>query len=145
MQSQRTWHTCTQCGTQFERNAKLIRGRPFCSTPCYRLAGPLRVSTLERFWTRVSKTGCCWLWFGTPHKSGYGKLMVGKRYRLAHQIAYELTHGAIPDDKIITHDCDVKLCVRPDHLRLGTKSSNMFERYERRDVAPCCGGPVIWF
>lgn len=146
MQAQRTWHTCMQCGRRFERVAARIRGRPFCSVACYRIAGPLRGSTAERLWSKVCKTDCCWLWFGATRPDGYGKMMRGhQRTVLAHRVSYEVACGPIPDDKIITHTCDVKQCVRPEHLQLGTKSSNLLERYERKDVPPCCGGPVIWF
>ena len=92
----------------------------------------------------MCKTDCCWLWFGSSHSSGYGKLMVSKRYRLAHQVAYEVAVGPIPDGKIITHDCDVKLCVRPDHLRVGTKTSNLLERYARRGETACCDTTITW-
>ena len=145
MHAQRTWYTCTQCGTRFQRRADSVLGRPFCSIACYRIAGPLRGSTVERLWSRVCKTGCCWIWFGAQNKTGYGKLVRGKqRDVMAHRVSYELAYGAIPADKIITHDCDVKLCVRPDHLRAGTKSSNLHERYARRGETPCCDTTVTW-
>lgn len=144
MQTQANWHTCTVCGVGFKRAAYKIRGRPFCSIACYRIAGPLRQSTVDRFWERVCKTACCWLWFGTQHNSGYGKLMVSRRYRLAHQVAYEVTYGPIPNTKIITHRCDVKLCVRPDHLELGTKATNTRDWYERRHQPGCCAPDITW-
>jgi hypothetical protein len=145
MPIENNWHTCTQCGTRFERSAYKVRGRPFCSTPCYRLAGPQRLSTVDRLWSHVSKTGCCWLWLGATHGDGYGKLVVGKRYRLAHQVAYEVTYGPIPTERIVLHRCDVKRCVRPDHLELGTKTQNSIDYYARRHQPACCASPVIWF
>jgi hypothetical protein len=36
-----------------------------------------------------------------------------------------LTYGPIPAGLEVLHRCDVTLCVRPDHLRLGTHTDNM--------------------
>lgn len=145
MPVQRSWFTCTQCSVRFERLPYKVRGRPFCSTACYRIAGPLRDSTVDRLWSRVCKTGCCWLWFGAQRRDGYGKLTVAKRYRLAHTVAYEVAYGSIPSDKIVTHTCDVKLCVRPDHLGLGTKATNSQDWHDRGRLGPgCCAAPMTW-
>lgn len=144
MHSKRTWHTCTQCGIRFLRRADAVLGRPFCSTACYRIVGPLRDSTVDRLWSHVYKSPCCWLWFTGTSPEGYGKLKVGKRYRLAHQIAYEVTYGPIPADRIVMHRCDVPRCARPDHLELGTKSQNTKDWHARRHQPACCASPVIW-
>lgn len=80
----------------------------------------------ERFWAKVNKTDGCWLWTGCIWPGGYGRFSVGrrKRYR-AHRIAWVLTHGSIPDELDALHKCDTPLCVRPDHLFLGTHDDNM--------------------
>lgn len=140
----RSVFTCTQCGTQFRRAPDKIRGRPFCSMACYRIAGPLRESTVDRLWSHVCKTACCWIWYAGRTPDGYGKLMVSRRYRLAHQVSYELAYGSIPADKIVLHQCDVPCCVRPDHLTLGTKSQNTLEWHQRRNQTKCCETRVIW-
>lgn len=46
-------------------------------------------------------------------------------------MAYELANGAIPEGAFILHDCDVKACVNPRHLRTGTHADNMRDRRER--------------
>jgi hypothetical protein len=44
---------------------------------------------------------------------------------VAHRIAWELTNGAIPEGMKVLHRCDNVLCVRPDHLFLGTQHDNV--------------------
>jgi len=81
----------------------------------------------ERLWSRVQKTPGCWLWTGF-RVNGYGQIGIGggaKRQRMgAHRAAWILTHGEIPDGMCVLHRCDTPLCVRPDHLFLGTLADN---------------------
>jgi hypothetical protein len=48
-----------------------------------------------------------------------------------HRIAWQLHFGPIPFGKQINHHCDNGLCVRPDHLYLGTQAQNMRDAAER--------------
>jgi len=42
-----------------------------------------------------------------------------------------LTNGPIQAGLQINHSCDVRLCVRPDHLYAGTQSQNMNDCFRR--------------
>ena len=58
--------------------------------------------------------------------SGYGSLGLGykKGHALAHRFSYEMHRGPIPAGLCVLHKCDVKTCVNPDHLFLGTLIDN---------------------
>jgi hypothetical protein len=44
--------------------------------------------------------------------------------RLAHRMSWEMHFGPIPEGMLVLHHCDVRRCVRPDHLFLGTARDN---------------------
>lgn len=81
-------------------------------------------SPSERFWRKVEKSGGCWLWVASTMSVGYGQFYNGTRIVGAHRFAWEEVNGPIPDGLWVLHRCDVPLCVRPDHLFLGTASDN---------------------
>src|SRR5258708_3006328 len=88
-----------------------------------------------RFWAKVFKTPTCWLWTGEIQPHGYGLLhKSGRRHRSpyrAHRLSWELAYGPIPDDLCVLHRCDVRACVRPDHLFLGSRADNQADMREK--------------
>ncbi|MGW7598161.1 HNH endonuclease [Streptomyces antimycoticus] len=42
----------------------------------------------------------------------------------AHRYSWEMANGPIPESLHVLHHCDTPLCVRPDHLFLGTALEN---------------------
>src|SRR5438445_9786749 len=66
----------------------------------------------------------CHIWQGHDNGDGYGCLRYQGRYHPAHRLAWSLKHGPIPKGMIICHRCNVRRCVNPDHLVLGTRADN---------------------
>jgi DNA-binding NarL/FixJ family response regulator len=45
-----------------------------------------------------------------------------------------LHYGPIPEGLFVLHSCDNRSCVRPQHLRLGTRDDNLVDAIERRRI-----------
>lgn len=80
------------------------------------------------FWKRVRKSDGCWIWSGHVERDGYGRVSTFGHKHRATRLAWALTNGPIPAGQQICHRCDVPLCVRPDHLFLGTPLDNMRDK-----------------
>lgn len=81
-----------------EHSTEVDRGY---STPC-----------LE--WTRSSAT-----------PGGYGIIRYQKKSHTAQRIAWLVNFGEIPPGLFALHHCDNRLCIRADHLFLGTQQDNV--------------------
>jgi len=133
--TKRTWkahprvlQTCPTCGTERWVSPSRVRGPGYCDRRC---RWPLTEE--QRFFTHVVcdlETGC-WLWTASAlsGQAGYGGF--ARRHRqsaLAHHVSWEFAYGPIPPGLNVLHRCDVRICVRPDHLFLGTQLDNVQDR-----------------
>lgn len=105
-----------------------------------------RPSTIhDRLYTNVNPygpekypgLGRCHEWTGyrLGLRQMYGGISWRRRYGnrpvFVHRVAWELAYGPIPADRQINHHCDNGICVRLDHLYLGTQLENMRDASER--------------
>lgn len=83
--------------------------------------------TLDRLLEKVSinPISQCWEWTASLDKKGYGQFELNGRNRRAHEVAYELLRGIIPDGLEPDHVCKNTRCINPDHLEPVTHRENV--------------------
>lgn len=101
--------------------------------------GARRGTLLERFERHYipEPNSGCWLWTGSiSKKHGYGQLSgKGDVPHRAHVLSYKLFRGPVPKGLDVMHSCDVRCCVNPEHLSLGTRLDNMRDALAKGRVA----------
>lgn len=83
--------------------------------------------TPEKRLGNVMVTDTCWLWMKARDTGGYGVAgVMGERNRIerVHRWSYEFFVGPVPDGLNVLHRCDVRNCLNPDHLFVGTHGMN---------------------
>lgn len=73
----------------------------------------------------------CWIWTGALNAQGYGVLGVYGKVIRAHRFSWELVNGPIPRGLCALHKCDVRACVNPDHIFLGTMQDNSTDMVQK--------------
>lgn len=89
------------------------------------------MSLENRFLEKVNKTDSCWLWTGALNSRGYGAIGVNGKSVSAHRFSYETYIGEIPPGMVVCHSCDVRNCVNPEHLWVGTSADNNRDMFEK--------------
>jgi HNH endonuclease len=139
---------CEQCGGmfQFATTPKLAAKIRFCSSRCYGMS--IRIPIEQRFWNQVDKNGPipahvphlgkCWIWTGRRGKGGYGVIhkTASDSSILAHRFSYDLANADAPaGGLLVCHKCDVRLCIRPDHLFVGKHFDNTLDAAKKGRLA----------
>lgn len=86
------------------------------------------ISLMRRLYgaTAIDSSGC-WIWNGRIMKvPGYGVIAVGRAGQISTHRASFSAFGVnpIPNGLCVLHRCDVRRCINPAHLFLGTKKDN---------------------
>ena len=123
--------TCKNCGEKY-----FGYGKEFCSIQCVGKYwdGKTKKDLSSRFWSKVKKSDNCWEWIGAINSGGYGSFYKGidnkgkKKIVSAPRISWEIHFGEIPNGLHVLHRCDVRLCVNPLHLFLGTNLDNQRDK-----------------
>lgn len=78
---------------------------------------------IDRFWSKVNRSGECWIFTGKTDRYGYGNMWIKGKWVGAHRISYTISKGSILKD-LIMHHCDNPSCVNPAHLKDATYKEN---------------------
>lgn len=107
---------------------RMHRARGYCDTHYkarIRQGGFDPITLPERFWSKVDRSGACWIWKGSTGGKGYGHFYVDGRKIASHRVAYTIAVGEIPEGMDIDHLCRNRRCVNPAHLEPVTHRENL--------------------
>ncbi|WP_313471247.1 HNH endonuclease signature motif containing protein [Atlantibacter hermannii] len=133
-ESRRIYQCRCKCGNLFEaykrdfNNGKLCEE---CSPPNQYMDPVVRI--LKQTMT-VPECGC-WIWTGKLNASGYGVARFGRKEKRIHRFMYAKYKGD-PGELMVCHRCDVRSCINPDHLFLGTAADNIHDCMAKGRFAP---------
>jgi hypothetical protein len=93
--------------------------------------------SVERFWLLVDKNGPtvnerlgpCWLWTGSRAslRKKYPRYywQEEKKFITSHRFIYIKLVENVSDEYQIHHECETRLCVRPEHLKALTRAEHL--------------------
>ena len=94
----------------------------------------MKLTPRERFLAKVcpEPNGGCWLWEGGMCR-WLRLVRFERKVHLAHRW-HESFRGRDCPGLVICHKCDVRACVNPEHLFLGTHGDNVRDRVKKAGV-----------
>lgn len=95
--------------------------------------GYMKKTLIDRFMEKVipEPNSGCWLWDANTDRDGYGHFKVNGIQHRAHRVSFKVFCEEIPDGMLVCHKCDVRLCVNPNHMFLGTDKDNAQDKIKK--------------
>lgn len=94
-----------------------------------------KLRRIERIKRKISiDANGCWIYHGQTLPSGYVHIRFGNRLWAGHRLMYAMSKGPIPPGMFVCHTCDVRNCINPDHLWLGTPKQNSIDASQKGRV-----------
>jgi hypothetical protein len=78
----------------------------------------------------------CILWKKAISSNGYGASFYKGKYISSHRLAWIKANGAIPKGLLVLHKCDIRHCINPKHLWLGTQYENIHDMIKKGRCNP---------
>ena len=80
----------------------------------------------------------CWIWMKHIQLHGYGIIGIRGKTLRAHRVAWEAANGRkVPKGMFVCHSCDVRSCVNPAHLWVGSGHDNLMDASRKGRLLNC--------
>ena len=77
---------------------------------------------------KVNEETGCWEWQKAKYQDGYGRVSIRDKDVRTHRAMWEEVNGPVPEGMCVCHACDVRRCINPFHLWLGTPEDNQHDK-----------------